>query len=83
MPWISQAAGHCASLRSGGRLVAYVTHRDSMADWSFARAGLHRLYDAQALRETLVHAGYTCEGGGVHEVAVTRSIKGLLAHVRR
>ncbi|MCT2398197.1 class I SAM-dependent methyltransferase [Novosphingobium mangrovi (ex Huang et al. 2023)] len=70
-------------LRPGGRLVAYVTHRDTMIDWPFAREGLHRLYDAAGLREALVAAGFACGPGDVQEVAVTRSVKGLLAHAQR
>ena len=41
----------------GGRLVAYVTHRDTMANWPFARAGIHRLFDGKALFELFEAAG--------------------------
>ena len=70
-------------LRSGGRLVAYVTHRDTMQDWPFASEGLHRLYDAVALREALLTSGFACTSHDVHEVAVTRSVKGLFVHAVR
>ncbi|MCJ2178288.1 class I SAM-dependent methyltransferase [Novosphingobium album (ex Hu et al. 2023)] len=70
-------------LRPGGRLVAYVTDRDSMAGWSFAREGLHRLYDADALHDALVASGFACERGKVHEVAITRSVRGVIACGRR
>lgn len=66
-------------LRPGGRLVVYVTDRDSMAGWSFAREGLHRLYDADALHSVLVMSGFACERSKVHEVAITRSVRGLFA----
>ena len=65
-------------LRPGGRLVAYVTHRDTMAGWSFARAGLHRLYDADELHAALVEGGFAQSGIEVQEVEVTRSVRGLL-----
>jgi ubiquinone/menaquinone biosynthesis C-methylase UbiE len=70
-------------LRPGGRLVAYVTDRASMADWSFTREGLHRLYDADTLMTTLIDCGFAQERCTVHEVTVTRSVKGLLAFARR
>ncbi|MCJ2186876.1 class I SAM-dependent methyltransferase [Novosphingobium beihaiensis] len=70
-------------LRPGGRLVAYVTDRGSMAGWSFTREGLHRLYDAGALQEALAASGFACEGGKVHEVPITRSVRGLFACAQR
>lgn len=66
-------------LKPGGRLVAYVTHRETMENWPFARAGLHRLYDAPELAEALLAGGFACERIAVHEVAITRKVKGLLA----
>lgn len=70
-------------LRPGGRMVAYVTHRDTMEGWSFTRAGLHRLYDADSLRAALVAGGFAPGDVTVHEVAVTRSVRGLVGHARR
>lgn len=70
-------------LRPGGRLVVYVTHQDSMAGWPFAREGLHRLYDAGTLRGALLAAGFACERNDVHEIAITRSVKGLFARAWR
>lgn len=70
-------------LRPGGRLVVYVTHRDSMADWPFARQGLHRLYDAAALHGALAESGFACDDGKVHERAITRSVRGLFACAQR
>lgn len=70
-------------LRPGGRLIAYVTHRDTMQDWPFANEGLHRLYDAVALREALLTSGFACTPHDVHEVAVARSVKGLFVHAVR
>ncbi|WP_374414424.1 class I SAM-dependent methyltransferase [Novosphingobium colocasiae] len=70
-------------LRPGGRMVAYVTHRQAMDGWAFARAGLHRLYDAPALRDALVGGGFAEADVEVHDVAVTRSIRGLFGLARR
>lgn len=70
-------------LRPGGRLVAYVTHRDSMENWPFAREGLHRLYDAESLHSAMIDAGFACEPDDVHEVAVTRTVNGLLVQAGR
>lgn len=70
-------------LRPGGRLVAYVTHRESMADWAFAREGLHRLFDDGQLRAAFVDAGFAPGHVEVHEVWITRSIRGLLARAWR
>ncbi|WP_404478732.1 class I SAM-dependent methyltransferase [Novosphingobium sp. BL-52-GroH] len=66
-------------LRPGGRLVAYVTHRESMQDWNFAREGLHRLYDAKALREALVDGGFGDTRVKLQEKALTRTVRGILA----
>lgn len=68
-----------AALRPGGRLVAYVTHRETMQDWAFVGAGLHQLYDAGELHSTFVEAGFAPEHVEVHEVAITSSVRGLLA----
>ena len=70
-------------LRPGGRIVAYATPRDSMRDWSFPREGLHRLFDAQDLRTAFVDAGFAQAQVEVHEVPVTRSVKGLLVRAWR
>ena len=70
-------------LRPGGRMVAYVTHRETMEGWSFTRAGLHRLYDADSLHAALVEGGFAPGDVTVHEVAVTRSVRGLVGHARR
>jgi ubiquinone/menaquinone biosynthesis C-methylase UbiE len=68
-----------ALLRPGGRIVAYVTHRETMEAWPFAREGLHRLYDAAGLRAAFAEAGFTSDRIEVDEVAVTPSVRGLLA----
>lgn len=70
-------------LKPGGRLVAYVTDRSTMAGWAFTREGLHRLFDATSLKQALVHAGFMPEATEVHTVMMTRTITGLIAHARR
>ena len=67
-------------LKPGGRLVVYVTHRDTMQAWPFAHEGLHRLFDAKDLTDALVRGGFARERICVHEIAVTRSVSGLLAY---
>jgi len=70
-------------LRPGGRLIAYVTHRDTMQGWRFARRGLHRLYDEAGLVDAIAAGGFAPDGISVHAAPVTRSVKGLLALARR
>ena len=71
------------SLRSGGRLVAYVTHRESMKRWGFARAGLHRLYYAAELEAVLVQGGFARALISIKEHTVAPKIRGLIAHAER
>jgi len=66
-------------LTPGGRLVAYVTHRDSMENWPFAREGVHRLFDSHELSTALCGGGFAQEDVCVHETAITASVTGLLA----
>ncbi len=76
-------AGLRQVLRVGGRLIAFVTHRETMERWPFARAGLHRLFNADELSEALVAGGFVRERVCVHEVSITRSVRGLLARATR
>ncbi|KPL68462.1 methyltransferase type 11 [Erythrobacter sp. SG61-1L] len=77
------AAAIYRALRPGGRLVAYVTHRQTMSGWRFAQAGKHRLFDRQELASALVAGGFVPERIWVQEVPVTRSIRGLLVRAVR
>lgn len=70
-------------LRPGGRLVAYVTHRDTMQGWSFARRGIHRLYDECELSDALVAGGFARDRVSVHAVPIARHVTGLLALAER
>lgn len=71
------------SIRPGGRLVAYVTHGDTMRNWAFAREGIHRLFDSGSLKSLLADAGFASARTEVQEIPVTRSVLGLFAHAER
>lgn len=67
------------ALRPGGRLVAYVTHRETMARWRFTRSGLHRLYDEAELAAVLQQGGFAADAIRIHEQPVARGVRGLFA----
>lgn len=67
------------ALRPGGRLVAYVTERNSMERWSFTREGLHRLYDAGELRAALVDGGFDPARIIIEQRAIAPGVTGLFA----
>jgi SAM-dependent methyltransferase len=71
------------ALRQGGRLVAYVTHRRTMERWRFARAGLHRLYDAAELVDALVEGGFARASISIKDLRVAPGIRGLVAQAER
>lgn len=70
-------------LKPGGRVVAYVTHRDAMRGWSFTRAGFHRLYDEKALLDIFVAAGFARARISVQARPITKSVTGLFAIATR
>lgn len=63
----------------GGRLVAYVTHGETMKRWAFANQGTHRLFDEEALAALLMRGGFAPHSINVQTVPITRSVVGLLA----
>ena len=63
----------------GGRLVCYVTHRDTMARWPFVSPGTHRLFDAQDLVQALIAGGFGPDRIMVRECTINRQVRGLLA----
>ncbi|HTN15907.1 MAG TPA: class I SAM-dependent methyltransferase [Sphingomonadaceae bacterium] len=71
------------ALKPGGRLVAYVTHRDTMERWRFIRAGRHRLFNNNELANALVAGGFVRERICVQEVPVASSVRGLLVRAVR
>lgn len=70
-------------LKPGGRLVAYVTARQTMESWPFAQEGIHRLYDRIELTDLFLRAGFARTDLEVQEVRITGSVKGLLARALR
>jgi ubiquinone/menaquinone biosynthesis C-methylase UbiE len=86
--YFCDAEGHMIAnvrrvLKPGGRLVGYVTHRETMEKWPFAREGMHRLFNEAELAATLVAGGFATNQVCVHAASVTRSVKGLLAYANR
>jgi SAM-dependent methyltransferase len=76
-------AGLRRALRRGGRLVAYVSDRQTMERWAFTRAGHHRLYHAHELEELLVQGGFARASISIKDHAIARGIRGLIAHAER
>ncbi len=70
------------ALAPGGRLIAYVTHRETMERWRFAHAGLHRLFDLQSITELLEQGGFASDGISVQECAAGPGVRGLLVCAR-
>ena len=66
-------------LRSGGRMVAYVTHRDAMRKWPFISPATHRLYDEAELREALIAGGFSPSAITIRNCKITRWVRGLIA----
>lgn len=71
------------ALRRGGRLVAYVTDRQTMERWAFASAGYHRLFDRHDLEYLLVQGGFGRASISIKDYALAPSIRGLIAHAER
>jgi ubiquinone/menaquinone biosynthesis C-methylase UbiE len=69
--------------RYRGRLVVYVTDRHSMAHWRFARAGFHRLFDANELETALIDGGFARASISIKHHAVAPGIRGLVACAER
>jgi len=70
-------------LRPGGRIVAYVTHRDTMQNWAFAQAGVHNLFDETDLLAMFTGAGFDAGQVSVQTRAIARSVKGLFVVAHR
>ena len=71
------------TLKPGGRLVTYVTHRNTMQKWPFAQQGLHRLFDEGELLSGLIAGGFAPDRIDVYHKPITRSVSGLLALAKR
>lgn len=68
-----------STLRPGGRLVAYVTHRRSMEKWPFTKVGRHRLYDEHELQGVLADGGFDPDHIKIWTKPVGASVEGLFA----
>jgi SAM-dependent methyltransferase len=66
-------------LRFGGRMVVYVTSRDSMRKWPFARPDTHRTFDAQDLTKFLAGGGFRSSDIKLQSVKLSFGIEGLIA----
>jgi SAM-dependent methyltransferase len=66
-------------LRSGGRLVIYVTSRETMEKWPFAGPDTHRAFDAHDLGQLLENAGFRRSHITITPVELALGVKGLIA----
>jgi SAM-dependent methyltransferase len=66
-------------LKPGGRLVVYVTARETMEKWPFAGPDTHRTYDTNELRHFLENAGFQQAGIKIQTLRLPLGIRGLLA----
>jgi SAM-dependent methyltransferase len=66
-------------LKTGGRLVVYVTARETMKKWPFASPDTHRTYDSNDLRHLLENAGFRRADIKIQTPTLPFGICGLLA----
>jgi SAM-dependent methyltransferase len=66
-------------LRSGGRLVIYVTSRETMEKWPFAGPDTHRTFDARDLANLLENAGFRRSHITITHAELALGVKGLIA----
>jgi SAM-dependent methyltransferase len=66
-------------LKSGGRIVIYVTSRETMLKWPFAGSETHRIYDRKELLDLLQGAGFRPSDIAIKDLQLPLRIKGLLA----
>ena len=66
-------------LRAGGRLVIYVTSRETMEKWPFAGPDTHRTFDARGLGQLLENAGFRRSHITITPVELALGVKGLIA----
>jgi SAM-dependent methyltransferase len=66
-------------LRPGGRLVIYVTSRDTMQKWPFAGPDTHRTFDARDLADFLESAGFRRSHIIITNAELALGVKGLIA----
>jgi SAM-dependent methyltransferase len=66
-------------LRFGGRLVIYVTSRETMEKWPFAGPDTHRTFDARDLARLLEDAGFSRSHITITPAELALGVKGLVA----
>jgi SAM-dependent methyltransferase len=66
-------------LRAGGRLVIYVTSRETMEKWPFAGPATHRTFDARDLASLLENAGFRRSHITITHADLALGVKGLIA----
>jgi SAM-dependent methyltransferase len=66
-------------LRSGGRLVVYVTARETMEKWPFAGRDTHRTFDARDLALLLENAGFRRSHIMITHLELAFGVRGLIA----
>src|SRR6202166_3692982 len=66
-------------LRSGGRVVIYVTSRETMSKWPFSGPGTHTIYDRDELLDLLEGAGFRRSDINVKDLRLPSGISALLA----
>jgi ubiquinone/menaquinone biosynthesis C-methylase UbiE len=66
-------------LKPGGRLVVYVTARETMEKWPFAGPDTHRTYDSNDLRNLLENSGFRRADIRIQTLTLPFGIRGLLA----
>jgi SAM-dependent methyltransferase len=70
-------------LKPGGRLVVYVTARETMVEWPFAGPDTHRTYDTNELQRLLETAGFQQADIRIQTLTLPLGIRGLLATVEK
>jgi SAM-dependent methyltransferase len=66
-------------LRSGGRVVIYVTSRETLEKWPFAGRDTHRTFDARDLANLLENAGFRRSHITITAADLALGINGLIA----
>jgi len=65
-------------LKLRGRVVVYVTSRETMSRWPFSGPETHRLYDRDELSDLLQAAGFRAADIEIQDLQLPLGIKGLL-----
>lgn len=66
-------------LRDGGRLSIYLTSAQSMQNWGFAEAGMHRLFSGDDVADALHASGFAQADISVETVPIGKGVIGILA----